>query len=40
VLGPFPTSEYVNEYVVNSTHYFSKWTELLAMKNADTLTMA
>ena len=40
VLGPFPTSDQGNKYVVIFTDYFTKWTEAFAVKNADAPTTA
>ena len=40
VLGPFPTSDRGNKYIVIFTDYFTKWPEAYAVKNADALTTA
>eukprot|EP00112_Aurelia_sp_Birch-Aquarium-sp1_P019450 Seg4814.2 transcript_id=Seg4814.2/GoldUCD/mRNA.D3Y31 product="Gypsy retrotransposon integrase-like protein 1" protein_id=Seg4814.2/GoldUCD/D3Y31 len=40
VLGPFPTSDRGNKYVVVFTDYFTKWPEAFAVKNADAPTTA
>ncbi len=40
ILGPFPTSEKGNKYVIIFTDYFTKWPEAFAIKNADAITTA
>ena len=40
VLGPFPTSERGNKYVVIFTDYFTKWPEAFAIECADAATTA
>ena len=40
VLGPFPTSDQGNKYVIVFSDYFTKWPEAFAVKNADAATTA
>ena len=40
VLGPFPTSDQGNKYVIVFSDYFTKWSEAFAVKNADAATTA
>ena len=40
VLGPFPTSDPGNKYVIVFSDYFTKWPEAFAVKNADAATTA
>ena len=40
VLGPFPTSDRGNKYIVIFTDYFTKWPEAYAVENADAITTA
>ena len=40
VLGPFPTSDKGNKYIIIFPDYFTKWPEAFAVKNADAITTA
>ena len=40
VLGPFPTSDQGNKYVIVFSDYFTKWPEAFAVKTADAVTTA